>query len=63
MITESGIVIADDSEESFWANLKKDANKRIGQMQHEIIINESIVELANRYLAKYENYEVDKNGR
>ncbi len=51
------IVIAGNSEEAFWTNLQKESNKRIEQMRHEIMINEAIIELANKKIDEVKNGE------
>jgi hypothetical protein len=46
MSEELNVKIAENPEQAFWNNLEKDAQKRIEQMKHEIIISEAIVKLS-----------------
>ena len=50
-----GIKIAENPEEVFWTNLKKESIKSIESNKHEIIINESIIKLADEKLAENKN--------
>lgn len=45
---ELGLKFAENSEEAFWTKVKEEAEKRTEQMRHEIIINQAVIELAEK---------------
>ena len=52
MITDEQVKIALNPEEAFWNKVLDEAQSRIVQMKHEIIINEAVIKLANEKLAE-----------
>ena len=50
MITDETLnaTIAENPEEAFWVGVKEKALKQIELMHHEIIINQAIVDLADK---------------
>ena len=47
---ETGLKVAENSEEAYWEKIRKQGNDHILNMKHEISIHESIVELAEKKL-------------
>lgn len=49
-----GLKVADNKEEAFWTTVKEEAQKRIESMQHEIVINQAVIELAEKKIKNKE---------
>ena len=49
------VKIAETPEIAFWTKLKDESIKRVESNKHEIIINESIIKLADEKLAENKN--------
>lgn len=50
--TDLGLKVAENPEEAFWSELKTKSLKDIETLKHEIIINQAIIELADKKISE-----------